>query len=138
MTVKSDAKLKEKLTFAFKYDMKNLLNFHSTTQCLFDELFFSKVFKLRATQIKRSYLSWHWTVIQNLNKPGPCGFKNAMRKWVNFHKSTQKSENMYFDRLFSFKAYNVLARKFHRNYVSWHWWVMQNLQENWLVTWKIK
>ena len=25
------------------------------------------------------------------------------------------------------KAYNVSARKFQRNYVSWHWRVMQNL-----------
>ena len=32
MTLKSDAKFKEKLTFGFKYDMKNLVNFHPTTQ----------------------------------------------------------------------------------------------------------
>ena len=32
---------------------------------------------------------------------------------------------------------NVLARKFQRNYVSWHWKVMQNLSENWLVVWKM-
>ena len=29
---KSDAKFKEKLTFGFKYDMRNLVNFHLTTQ----------------------------------------------------------------------------------------------------------
>ena len=33
----------------------------------------------------RSHLSWHWTVMQNLNKPWPCGFKNGIRNWVNFH-----------------------------------------------------
>ena len=27
---------------------------------------------------------------------------------------------------------------FHRNYVSWHWRVMQNLKESWLVAWKMK
>ena len=32
MTLKSDAKFKEKLTCGFKYDMKNLVNFHPTTQ----------------------------------------------------------------------------------------------------------
>ena len=32
MTLKSDAKLKEKLTCGFKYDMKDLVNFHPTTQ----------------------------------------------------------------------------------------------------------
>ena len=32
MTLKSDAKFKEKLTCGFKYDMRNLMNFHPTTQ----------------------------------------------------------------------------------------------------------
>ena len=32
MTLKSDVKFEEKLTFGFKYDMRNLLNFHPTTQ----------------------------------------------------------------------------------------------------------
>ena len=32
---------------------------------------------------------------------------------------------------------NALARKFWRNYVSWHWKLMQNLSENWVVAWKM-
>ena len=40
---------------------------------LFDGLFLSKVYKVWATKIQRSYLSWHWTVMQNLNKPRPWG-----------------------------------------------------------------
>ena len=32
MTLKSDAKFKEKLTCDFKYDMRNLVKFHLTTQ----------------------------------------------------------------------------------------------------------
>ena len=32
MTLKTDATFKEKLTCGFKYDMKNLVNFHPTTQ----------------------------------------------------------------------------------------------------------
>ena len=32
MTLKSDAKFKEKLTCGFKYDLKNLVNFRPTTQ----------------------------------------------------------------------------------------------------------
>ena len=31
MTLKSDAKFKEKLTCIFKYDMRNFVNFHPTT-----------------------------------------------------------------------------------------------------------
>ena len=32
MTLKGDAKFKEKLTCGFKYDMRNFVNFHPTTQ----------------------------------------------------------------------------------------------------------
>ena len=32
MTLKSDAKFKETLTCGFKYDMRNLVNFHATSQ----------------------------------------------------------------------------------------------------------
>ena len=32
MKLKSDAKVKEKLTCGFKYDMRSLMNFHPTTQ----------------------------------------------------------------------------------------------------------
>ena len=32
MTLKTDAKVKEKLTCGFKYDMRDLVNFHPTTQ----------------------------------------------------------------------------------------------------------
>ena len=32
MTLKSNAKFKEKLACGFKYEMRNLVNFHPTTQ----------------------------------------------------------------------------------------------------------
>ena len=32
MTLKSDAKFNEKLTCSFKHDIRNLVNFHPTTQ----------------------------------------------------------------------------------------------------------
>ena len=32
---------------------------------------------------------------------------------------------------------NASAGKVQINYVSWHWKVMQNVSENWLVTWKM-
>ena len=32
---------------------------------------------------------------------------------------------------------NVSVWKFQRNYVPWYWKVLQNLKENWLVTWKM-
>ena len=36
---------------------------------------------------------------------------------MNVHKSTQKSEKLYFDGLFLSEAFNVSAKKLHRNYV---------------------
>ena len=32
MTLECDGKFKEKLTYGFKYDMRNFVNFHPTTQ----------------------------------------------------------------------------------------------------------
>ena len=59
---------------------------HSQVQKFhFDGLILSKVYEVWAKKIQRSYLSWHWTVIQNLNKPWLCGLKNDMRNWVNVH-----------------------------------------------------
>ena len=59
MTLKSDAKFKEKLTCDFKYDMRNLVNFnlpnHSKVQTFnFDGLFLSKVYEVSAKKIQES------------------------------------------------------------------------------------
>ena len=62
MTLKSDAKFKENLICGFKYDMRNLVSFHPTTQksknltsmCSFHPKDIR--FELR---IQRSYLSQH-------------------------------------------------------------------------------
>ena len=96
----------------------------------------TEVCKVWAKKILRDDILWHWTVMKNFIKPWPCWYKNGMRNWANFHNSTQKSEKLYFHGLFLTKAY-VLARKFQRNHVSWHWRVMQNLKENWLVACKM-
>ena len=49
------------------------------------ETLLSKIYKVSAPKIHGSYLSWYWTVMQNLNKPWPCGFKNNMKNWISFH-----------------------------------------------------
>ena len=112
-------------------------NHSKVKKCHFNGLFLSKVYEVWPKKIQRSYLSWQWTVMENLNKLWPCSFKNDITNWVNFHYSTQKSERLYIYGLFLSKAYNVSARKFQRDYVSRHWKVMQNLKKNWLVTSKM-
>ena len=67
------------ISWIFTQQLKSLKVFY------FDELFLSKLYKVWATKIQRSYLSWHWTVMQNLNKCWPCGFENGVRNWVSFH-----------------------------------------------------
>ena len=46
------------------------------------------------------------------------GLKNDIRNLVNFHVSSQKSENLHFDELFFSKANTVLNKKVQKSYVS--------------------
>ena len=89
IALKSDAKFKRKTDMWFQIWHEEFgefsPNYLKVRKLYFDGLFLSKVYEVWAKKIQRSYLSWHWTVMQNLNKPWPCGFKNGMRNWVNFH-----------------------------------------------------
>ena len=95
-----------------------------------------------SNKIQRNYLSWHWKVMQNLNKPWPWGFKNGMRNWKSTQNERVLKSMKNYTLIGSFcpkyiMVYNVSARKFHRNCASWYWRVTQNLRENWLVAWQI-
>ena len=68
----------------------------------FDTLFLSKVYEVWAKKIQSSYLAWHWTVMQNLNKPWPSNLKNGMRNWVNWEGG--RGRRMHFDGLLLSKA----------------------------------
>ena len=60
MKLKSDAKFKEKLTCGLKCGMRNLVNFHPTTQKsenFFLRGFLSNVYKVLDAKKQRSYLS---------------------------------------------------------------------------------
>ena len=46
-----------------------------------------------------------------------CDLKNDIRKLVNFHASSRKSENLYFDRIVLSKAYKYLDEKIQKSYV---------------------
>ena len=59
MTLKSDAKFKEKLTCGFKYDMRNMANFHPSKvqKFHFGGIFLSKIYEVLAKKIQKIYLS---------------------------------------------------------------------------------
>ena len=63
-------------------------------------------------EIQRSYLSWHWTVMQNLNEPWPYAFKNGMRNWVSFHEHSKVWKTVYWGALFVKST--VSSQKFQR------------------------
>ena len=42
-----------------------------------------------------------------------CGVKNDVRNFVNFHASSQKSENLHFNGLVLSNTYNILDGKVH-------------------------
>ena len=81
MTLNSDAKFKKKLTFGFKYDMRNLMNFTPTTQKFENFISFGSF----CPKYIRFELKRYRGVCKIRKKPWPCGFKNGMRNWVKFH-----------------------------------------------------
>ena len=66
---KRDTKCGEELTCRFKIDIRNLTNFDLSTRLL------NKVYIVWAKKVERSYLSWHWRVMQNLKKNSLVAWK---------------------------------------------------------------
>ena len=46
------------------------------------------------------------------------GLKNDIRNFVNFHASSQKSENLHFDWILLTKVYKDLDKKIQKSYAS--------------------
>ena len=69
------------------------------------------------------------------------GSENDMRNLANFHQSTWKYQNWDFDWILLSKVENAWAKKLQRNYMYWHWRMIENLTGNWIavskLTWRI-
>ena len=141
MTLKSDAKFKEKLTCGFKYDMRNLVNFHPTTQKSEN---FTSMGYFCPKYIRFELKKYRGVIFHNTDQwckiwKNPNLVVSKMTwgiKWA-FIRAPKKNCKLYIDGLFLSKAYTVSGWKFQWNYVSWHWKVLQSLNENWLVAWKM-
>ena len=122
MTLRSDVKFKGKLSCCLKNDMKNLVNFHTSSQksemFYFDGLLNYQ--KYTGLQLKRMVELFVMILKNDAKLEGKmnCGFKTDMKNLVNFHPSTQNSENLHFNRVFLSKEYNVSAKKLQRIYVG--------------------
>ena len=127
MTLKSHAKFKEKLTCSFKHDIRNLVNFHPTIQKS-ENCFLSKVQRFELKKYRgvnfRDTEQWHkiWINLDLVVSKLTWGIGWT---FIKAHKSLKICTLMG---SFCPKSNNS-ARKFQRNFVSWHWKMMQNLKE---------
>ena len=161
----------KKLTCGLENDTRNLANFHQNTwkcQNWYFMGFFSPKWKMHELQLMEelqvmtlkndkkiwretdfiSKLTWGiWEILtraleylKNFHFNGLL-FETDIKSWNNFDLRTWASQNLHFNGLLLTKVYNVWAKKVQRSYVWWHWRLMQNLKENWLVlskmTWGI-
>ena len=124
MTLKSDAKIEEKLTSGSKNDMKNSMNVNAssanlkiwTLMCYFCRKYImfepKKGREVICHNIEELCKIWGGTDLY---------FKNWREEFGEFRPSTRKSQNLHFIGLLLTKVYNVLAKKLQSSYVSWHW-----------------
>ena len=124
---------------------KNLVNFDPSTRksqnLHFHWFLLCKVFNVWPEKVQRSYLSWHWRVIQNLERNQFVVSKLTRGIWQILTWALESLKKFPFNGLLLRKVYIVRAKKVKRSYLSWHWRVMQNLKRNWLavskLTWEI-
>ena len=119
MTLNGVTKCKEKLSRYLENDIRNLVNFHASSQksenFQFLGFLLSKAYKFFDEKIQKSYVSWHWRVIQSLKRKLILGPKNDMKNLVNFNAS---SENPALWCATLSKVCYVWAKKVERSYVS--------------------
>ena len=88
MAMKKDAKLEEELTCSLKIDMRNLTNLTRALESLkylhFNGLFLIKVYNVCAKEVQRSYIWWHWRLMQNLKENWFVLSKMSWRIWQVF------------------------------------------------------
>ena len=145
MALNIDAKFEGKLTFAFKNDMRNLRNFHQSTwksqNWDFDGILLSKVENVWAENLQGSYVSWQLRMMQKSKRNWLVNSKLTWGIWRSLTRALENLKNLHFNGLPLTKVYNVWAKKVQGSYVWWHWILMQNLKENWLLlskkTWGI-
>ena len=106
----------------------------------FDRILLLKVYEIPDWKVQRSYVSWHWRaihwrVIQNLKKSWYLVSKTTKIWWI-FTQVLESLKKLHFDWILLCKVHNIWPKKVKRNYLSWHWRVMQTLNKNWLVVWR--
>ena len=121
MKKKGDAKFKGKMNCDLKNDLKNLINFHASSQTSgnlhYDGFFCPKHLKIQIKKYK-IVISHIIEECAKFEKKITLGSKNDMRNLVNFNVSSGKSESLHFDVLLFSIAYKVSAKKVQKNDLS--------------------
>ena len=94
ITLNRHTKFEEEPTYCCKKDMRSLVNFNLSTQksqnLKFHGLLTSKVCKEALEKLQKSYVSSHWTVMQNLRKGLLVPAKMIWGIWQIFMKSLKR------------------------------------------------
>ena len=96
-------------------------------------------------KLKKYELKMHRGVICHETKEGYKIWSGINLLFQYWHKEFDKfwgehskvSIKFHFNGLLLNKVYIAWAKKVQRSYLSWHWRVIQNLERNWLVVWKL-
>ena len=107
--------------------LENLKHLHYTGLPL------TKVYNVWAKKVERSYVWWHWRLMQNLKENWFVLLKLTWGIWKIYTRELESLEILTSMGFFCPKLENVWAENLQESYLSWQWKKMQNWKKNWLV-----
>ena len=107
--------------------LENLKHLHYTGLPL------TKVYNVWAKKVERSYVWWHWRLMQNLKENWFVLLKLTWGIWKIYTRELESLEILTLMGFFCPKLENVWAENLQESYLSWQWKKMQNWKKNWLV-----
>ena len=132
MTPECDAKFEERLTCGLENEMRNLANFHQSTQNS-QNWGFHWILLYKVENVWGELCIMTMTNDVKFEIKFTCHLKFA---WAIQHiltRALKNINNFHFNVLILTKLYNVSAKKVQKDYVWLHSRLVQSLKENWLV-----
>ena len=140
MTLEDVAKFKRKLTCHLKNDIRNLVNFHASSRksenLHFDWILLFKTYKDLDQKVLKSYVSWHWRVVQSLKKYWLLLSKMTWGIWwilMQVAASLKICTLMCYFCLWHIKFHLKKYKRIISNSTEKN---IQTLKKNWLFIWK--
>ena len=125
MRLKRDTKFGEESTCRFKIGIRILTKFdlssRKSQKFHFNDLLLSKVYIAWAKNVQRSYLSWSWKGIQNLESNRLVVSELAEGIWQNLTRELKSLKNFHLNELLLRKLYVNWDKKVERYNLPWNW-----------------